>query len=383
MILRSLMQRIQTTKTLPCYKTIPVGKTEHEGGHIHQENVAHTCEIKCPGCLNYCKLPTGHTSLHDTDHGNMVNAHFAGAAGSKYMLDNFIYSAGNDARVFLCSTFCNNLGRHKHITFCEENRCTKVESRNAYKHIDTKDKIYPEPDRQKDYISHVEFWRRSGFADPYNTRLEFSLCDHHCSHDDHKKSKSPSYCVEPLFHMKIARTGDKSDVFVSKVFALVDGHRFTCEHVNFAACQICVVIDFSYSMTSSDILPPPTPDFAYKLKKHLNRLGAVFHDLCVFLRSRIAATSTSSKSKDVNLEELAKNETLTHDSLTVVKFNLDVEEIKEPMENLHAYSLLDILVEQPQPTFGDGTNFTKAFQYSVNLMKQKRIQSQQEKEKLV
>lgn len=59
----------------------------------------------------------------------------------------------------LCSSICRNLGRHAHIDYCRNEKggeCREAES----EHITTR--MLPNLDRPKDWISHREFWARTG-----------------------------------------------------------------------------------------------------------------------------------------------------------------------------------------------------------------------------
>lgn len=58
----------------------------------------------------------------------------------------------------LCSMYCSHRGRHVHLDYCRNwpDQCREAES----EHID--ERLVPEPDQPKDWISHRLFWARTG-----------------------------------------------------------------------------------------------------------------------------------------------------------------------------------------------------------------------------
>lgn len=69
------------------------------------------------------------------------------------------YGDRDDGAPLMCNLFCQDMGRHVHIDFCraeEEGAC----SGQDVKHIT--DRMHPEPEKSKDWITHELFWKRSG-----------------------------------------------------------------------------------------------------------------------------------------------------------------------------------------------------------------------------
>jgi hypothetical protein len=58
-----------------------------------------------------------------------------------------------------CNSVCSAKGRHAHIDYCRDpdpDNCCDPES----EHIS--ERMHPDPDTPKDWISHRKFWARSG-----------------------------------------------------------------------------------------------------------------------------------------------------------------------------------------------------------------------------
>ncbi|PKC07955.1 hypothetical protein RhiirA5_313376, partial [Rhizophagus irregularis] len=112
---------IQLSERLECNKKIPPNEFKHTGNHTHNDNGFHYCDTKCPFCEYYCTLPYGHAQIHDTRHGNMTQTE----------LDNEFDYAGHRLRVgdqgtfVLCNLHCKNLGRHRHIDYCKNEKNCK------------------------------------------------------------------------------------------------------------------------------------------------------------------------------------------------------------------------------------------------------------------
>ncbi|GES77129.1 hypothetical protein GLOIN_2v1781565 [Rhizophagus clarus] len=164
---------VQLNKRLRCSKKIPPNESEHIGKHTHNENGFHLCEAQCQFCGYFCTLPYGHKQLHDTKHGidvNMTQIIFSEDNASEY-------TRVDDQGTFtLCNLNCKNLGRHRHIDYCQnEENCKLENQRHDIKHINGQ--IQPNPDRPKDFISHKLFWERTGFKDPYPKQQDFAEID--------------------------------------------------------------------------------------------------------------------------------------------------------------------------------------------------------------
>ncbi|KAG8900445.1 hypothetical protein FRB99_006041 [Tulasnella sp. 403] len=141
------------------------------------------------------------------------------------------FGAQDNGAPQLCSSVCRNLGRHAHIDYCRnvKGQCQDPES----EHI--KERMLPNPDRPKDWVSHRVFWARTGFRDPYSKveQAEFALCDVQCAGAEHNATSSaparPSYCTLSIFHPPQPTNWQVAgnDSYVS-----ADGHSFNCSKPN-------------------------------------------------------------------------------------------------------------------------------------------------------
>ncbi|KAG8900671.1 hypothetical protein FRB99_005822, partial [Tulasnella sp. 403] len=194
----------------------------------------HYCEQKCMNCGYFCHLPRGHAQAeHDTAHGSMEHTSWAieGAADVTIEVQGRKFGAQDNGAPQLCSSVCRNLGRHAHIDYCRnvKGQCQEPES----EHI--KERMLPNPDRPKDWVSHKVFWARTGFRDPYSNveRDEFGLCDVQCAGSEHNATASaparPSYCTLDIFHPPQPTNWQVAgnDSYVS-----ADGHSFNCPNPN-------------------------------------------------------------------------------------------------------------------------------------------------------
>ncbi|CAB4410521.1 unnamed protein product [Rhizophagus irregularis] len=61
---------------------------------------------------------------------------------------------------------CKDLGRHRHIDYCKNvKNCEDGNQGQDIQHIN--EKVLPNPDKPKDFISHKLFWERTGFKGKY------------------------------------------------------------------------------------------------------------------------------------------------------------------------------------------------------------------------
>ncbi|PKY47220.1 hypothetical protein RhiirA4_543827 [Rhizophagus irregularis] len=160
----TLIKYVQLSERLRCSKKIPPNESKHIGKHTHNENEFHFCEAQCQFCGYFCTLPYGHKQLHNTKHGidgNMTQIKFSEDNASEYT------SVDSQGTFTLCNMHCKNLGRHRHVGYCQnEEICKSRNDIHDLKHIN--EQIQPNPDRPKDFISHKIFWKRTGFKDPYS-----------------------------------------------------------------------------------------------------------------------------------------------------------------------------------------------------------------------
>lgn len=97
---------------------------------------------------------------HETAHGSMQHAVWAleGPDGSSVEVNGHRFGAQDSGAPQLCSMYCSHRGRHAHVDFCRNwpEPCREVELEHA------RERIEPQPDRPKDWISHRLFWARTG-----------------------------------------------------------------------------------------------------------------------------------------------------------------------------------------------------------------------------
>ncbi|KAJ1300986.1 hypothetical protein OPQ81_003410 [Rhizoctonia solani] len=170
----------QVEQRLTCVIPIPPSELRHVGEHAHttDENAFHYCNERCPSCQYLCTLPLGHPQqLHETSHGSMTTTQWAiqgTSQDARYELNGRNFGIGDEGAPMLCHLVCSAQGRHAHIDFCREpDNCR---GGAELEHIS--DRMHPEPDRPKDWISHRLKWARSGFQDPYSReqQAEFAKC---------------------------------------------------------------------------------------------------------------------------------------------------------------------------------------------------------------
>ena len=110
------------------------------------------------------KLNSGHTQQeHETRHGSMSRSRWAvdGPEGGCIELGEHKFSLIDDGAPKLCNMVCTSMGRHVHIDDC---RGDPHDSEAV--HIN--EKIFPNPGREKDWITHGLHWRRMGEFVPGN-----------------------------------------------------------------------------------------------------------------------------------------------------------------------------------------------------------------------
>ncbi|KAF9443582.1 hypothetical protein P691DRAFT_778790 [Macrolepiota fuliginosa MF-IS2] len=296
--LGSYTKYTQVSKRLPCVKLIPAGRREHGGPHIHSLDPSpfHFCETRCDKCGYFCTLPRGHPQQeHETSHGSMSKTKWVieGPDGTAIELNGRRFAANDDGAPMMCNLVCQSMGRHAHIDYCrtdQDQRCTSLD----HEHIT--ERLAPNPDQPKDWISHKLYWRRSGFKDPYSRddQANFAKCNAMCSGPEHTATANqpaqPSYCTLPIFHPPHRDNTRTGLGYVSN-----DGHLFPCKNpmVLQQAFHVIFVIDRSGSMSHRTAAAlPETPVTPQILRHHNNRLGAVYLSLHGFWHSRQTALST-------------------------------------------------------------------------------------------
>ncbi|KZW03814.1 hypothetical protein EXIGLDRAFT_4132 [Exidia glandulosa HHB12029] len=273
----------QSFKKLVCAVPIPAGQTEHRGGHVHDIQSAkpfHYCTEICPSCGYVCNLPFGHPQReHETAHGSMSQTEWVieGDGDASVEVGGHVFGQRDVGAPMLCSVYCSSLGRHAHIDICKTAQNAICGGRD-YEHIH--ERMHPNPQQPKDFITHKLFWQRSGFKDPYSRedQTAFASCDAMCAAPEHAANDAnaaqPSYCTLPLFHAPHAPTPAPATGYVSN-----DGHVFPCANpaVTNQTYHIVFVIDRSTSMGYTDILPLAGTPVTNLIARHTNnRLGAVY-----------------------------------------------------------------------------------------------------------
>ncbi|CAE6410609.1 unnamed protein product, partial [Rhizoctonia solani] len=348
----------QVDRRLSCVIPIPPGELSHEGAHAHDtgENPFHFCDVRCPNCEYLCGLPFGHgQQLHDTSHGSMITTQWVlqpdrDDTDPVYELQGRKFGSGDDGAPMLCNLVCAAQGRHAHIDYCRDpGGCLNTDC----EHIT--ERMHPDPDRAKDWVSHTTFWARSGFKDPYpqEEQSEFSKCDVLCAGPEHEASATapanPSYCTLPIFHASEPRLPAPSTGHVS-----IDGHSFDCRNParNHQAYHIVFVIDSSGSMSGRDRQPlPDTPISARLISESNNRYGAVLSALHGFWLSREAAVSSAVTRA-------------RQDAYSVITF---ASSATTRVENDFT-STTDQLISHLLPLTSGGTNFNAALMMAQSLI---------------
>ncbi|CUA74082.1 E3 ubiquitin-protein ligase TRIP12 [Rhizoctonia solani] len=323
----------QVDRRLSCVTPIPPGELSHEGPHVHDtdEDAFHFCDARCPGCEYLCTLPLGHgQQQHETSHGSMSMTEWVlqtndDDADPVYELQGRKFGMGDEGAPMLCNLVCAAQGRHAHIDYCRDpGNCSNTDCEHIM------ERMNPDPDREKDWISHATFWARSGFKDPYSQeeQNEFSQCDVLCAGPEHEatatSAANPSYCTLPIFHAPEPQ----------------------------AAYHIVFVIDSSGSMSDTDRLPlPNTPISPRLISSCNNRYGAVLSALYGFWLSRDAvALSGATQTRQ--------------DAYSVVTFN---ESATTRVQNDFTSST-DQLISQLLPQASGGTNFHAALTRAQSLI---------------
>ncbi|KAF8607199.1 hypothetical protein BDV93DRAFT_591195 [Ceratobasidium sp. AG-I] len=155
----------QVEQRLTCVVPIPPGELRHKGVHTHstKKDVFHFCDARCPSCQYLCTLPLGHPQrLHETSHGSMTTTQWAieGAdQNAVYELQGRNFGTGDEGGPMLCHLVCADQGRHAHIDYCRDPvNCREPEC------VHISERMSPNINQAKDWISHHLKWARSGKA---------------------------------------------------------------------------------------------------------------------------------------------------------------------------------------------------------------------------
>ncbi|KAH9014402.1 hypothetical protein EDB85DRAFT_2295948 [Lactarius pseudohatsudake] len=354
----------QVAKRLQCVKTIPPGQRSHHGSHIHskEKNPFHFCEVRCENCNYFCTLPLGHRQReHETSHGSMTQTRWAvdGPDGTSLELGGRKYSSNDEGAPMMCNLVCSSLGRHVHVDYCragEDGTCDGAE----VQHIGAR--IFPNPDKPKDWITHGLSWRRMGFKDPYtrDEQTSFAKCDAMCPGPEHLATAAgapgqPSYCTLPMFHPP----RNPNDPVNGLGYTSNDGHLFECRNpvVMQQAFHVIFVIDRSSSMSCNDRRPlANAPATNQIMRSANNRLGAVYSALYSFWSARHAAVTTGQQTVGAR-----------RDAYSIVLFNERATSILANDFTNSSDQLLTIVLGHQA---SGGTNFAEALRAGQTVMMQ-------------
>ncbi|KAF9220065.1 hypothetical protein BS17DRAFT_739840 [Gyrodon lividus] len=350
----------QVSKRLKCVKVIPPGEIQHAGSHTHSLNpkVVHFCEVRCGSCTYFCTLPLGHAQQeHETRHGSMSQTRWAidGPEGSSLEIEGRRFSSNDEGAPMMCNLVCQAMGRHVHVTNCRVDDPAACNGNDQILHIH--ERMHPNPDESKDFVTHNLFWQRAGFKDPYSReeQVNFTKCDAMCSGPEHSAAAGnpaqPSYCTLPIFHERRNPAGPSPSMgYVSN-----DGHVFSCKNpvVMQQAFHVIFVVDKSGSMTSRDKRPiRDTPASARIISHSDNRFGAVLSSLYSFWLARDTAMNADGRGA-------------RRDTYSVILFdNLVTQAVVNDLGST-TDQLLNTLLRYR--TSG-GTNFTSAIQTAQDVI---------------
>ncbi|KAF8341346.1 uncharacterized protein EI90DRAFT_1724498 [Cantharellus anzutake] len=263
----------QDAHKLLCAVRIPPNKLKHDEAHTHTTSAAafHYCETRCPSCLYFCTLAIDHHGLHNTTHGNMEQTSwsFEGDDSTTREVAGRKFSTGDSGAPINSPCADDTV---EHIT----------------------PRMNPEPNRDKDWITHASYWARTGFRDPYSQDLQvdFSKCDSECNGDEHKATENMkaqrSFCTLPMFHKPASPSARNTTGYTSG-----DGHSFDCQNpgLHHAAYHVIFVLDRSSSMAERDRVPLAGQAATRQIIHYNNnRYGAVLSAVYSFWTARAGAS---------------------------------------------------------------------------------------------
>ncbi|KAH9029425.1 hypothetical protein EDB85DRAFT_1867188 [Lactarius pseudohatsudake] len=348
-----------SAKRLRCVKIIEPGESEHEGPHIHsnEEQPFHFCESRCETCGYLCTFPLGHPQQeHETRHGSMSRTRWAidGPEGNSVELDGRKFSSNDDGAPMLCNLVCTSMGRHVHIDYCRGEPHDNPE----VLHVD--ERMVPNPDQEKDWITHGLHWRRmAGSPDPYprEDQANFAKCDAMCPGPEHTvevggANAQPSRCTLSMFHLDVNAANAPALGYVSN-----DGHHFGCRNpiVMQQAFHVIFVIDRSGSMCQQDRQPLPNSAGIERITPTANdRLGVVLSALYSFWIARQAAVDRNTQAGGGR-----------RDAYSLIFFN---HEPSTSIENDFTSSPDELLTSALQFEADGGTDFTSALERAQEIM---------------
>lgn len=277
-----------------------------------------------------------------------------GPDGTSLELEGRRFSSNDDGAPMLCNLVCTSMGRHVHIDYCRGDPCDNPETQ----HIN--ERMVPNPEQPKDWITHGLHWRRMGFRDPYprEEQANFAKCDAMCPGPEHTvevggANAQPSRCTLALFHAPI----DAANAPAGLGYVSNDGHHFSCKNpvVMQQAFHVIFVIDRSGSMCQQDRQPLPNAAGIDRITPTANdRLGCVFSALYSFWLARQAAINRNAQLGGAR-----------RDAYSLIFFN---HEPSTSIENDFASSPDELLTAALRFEADGGTDFVRALEAAQNIM---------------
>ncbi|KAF8261846.1 hypothetical protein EI94DRAFT_1705222 [Lactarius quietus] len=319
----------QVAKHLPCAKMIKPGEVDHPGPHIHSNDAPfHYCDTRT-------YLSAGHSQQeHETSHGSMSQTRWVvdESEGTGLEIGGNKFSSTDHGGPMLCNLVCKSMGRHAHVDICRG-----FDSHNSKtQHITAR--IPPNPDQDKDWITHALHWLRMG---PEHTTESGGAIAH------------SSGCTLPIFHTPLStKSSPRGPGYVPN-----DGHHFTCKNPALLqpAFHVIFVMDKSGSMSWTDQSPLPNAPGANWIKsKANNRLGAVFSSLYSFWLARQAFDRSAHSSGGFR-----------RDAYSLILFD---SEATTCIENDFLSSPEELLTTVLEHEAGGDTDFTRALKKTHEVM---------------
>ena len=119
-------------------------------------------------CLLQANLILGHYQKeHETSHGSMTPIRWAidSPEGNSVEPSGHKFSPNDGGAPMLCNLACTSMGRHVHIDTCHG------EPHDNPEVLHINERLVPNPDQAKDWITHDLYWRRMG---EFVTRFSFA-----------------------------------------------------------------------------------------------------------------------------------------------------------------------------------------------------------------
>lgn len=211
--------------------------------------------------------------------------------GNGVELDGHKFTSKDGGAPMLCNLACTSMGRHVHIDSCHG------EPHDNPQVLHIKERLVPNPDQAKDWITHDLYWRRIGFKDPCprSDQANFAKCDAVYPGLEHTvdvggANMQPSHCTLPMFHPAI----DAANAPAGIGYVSIDGHHFNCIIPMQQAFHIIFVMDRSRSMSQTRTDGQPAPDPEHIVPKANNRLDVVYSALYNLWVAREAAMNSGS-----------------------------------------------------------------------------------------